>query len=124
MGFFLPMQLSCIGEIRRAVWRIKHPFPRAVARLGLTVPISPSGNGREQKRRMEMNPTLSSNNGTRHRRRTRDPVKLTALLYLREALLLERYEDCAEFIATALEFGAIPEEIRALLEDPRRHPNS
>jgi hypothetical protein len=51
-------------------------------------------------------------------------VGLTALLYLREALLEERYEVCGEFIATALEFGALSSEIRALLEDPRRHPRS
>ncbi len=52
----------------------------------------------------------------------RDPVKLTALLYLREALLQERYEDCAEFIAIATEFGAQATEVFRLLEDPRRQP--
>ena len=71
-----------------------------------------------------MNPTLSPNIATRYRRRSRDPVKLTALIYLREALIKERYENCAEFIAIAKEFGALDEEIRVLLENPRRHPNS
>jgi len=71
-----------------------------------------------------MNPTLSSTGTTRYRRRSRDPVKLTALIYLREALIAERYENCAEFIAIAKEFGALDEEIRVLLEDPRRHPSS
>ena len=71
-----------------------------------------------------MNPILGSSNTTRCRRRTRDPVKLTALIYLREALIKERYENCAEFIAIAKEFGALDEEIRVLLEDPRRHPSS
>lgn len=71
-----------------------------------------------------MNPTLSPNGTARYRRRTRDPVKLTALIYLREALISERYENCADFIAIAKEFGALDEEIRVLLEDPRRHPNS
>ena len=52
----------------------------------------------------------------------RDPVKLTALLYLREALLEEHYEVCAEFIAVAKEFGAQDVEIQALLEEPRRLP--
>ena len=52
----------------------------------------------------------------------RHPVKLTALLYLREALLEERYEECAPLIATANEFGAQPFEIRNLLEDARRIP--
>jgi len=50
------------------------------------------------------------------------PVKLTALLYLKEALLRENYEICAEVIATAKEFGAAEFEIRYLLEDPRRNP--
>ncbi len=52
----------------------------------------------------------------------KDPVKLTALLYLREALLEERYEECAEFIAIAVEFGARPFEIKNILEDRRRIP--
>lgn len=47
-----------------------------------------------------------------------DPVKLTALLYLKEALLKERYEDCADFVAVAREFGALPVEIRTVLENP------
>ena len=52
----------------------------------------------------------------------RDPVKLTALLYLRDALLGERYEECADIIAIAVEFGASDREIRFLLEDARRKP--
>lgn len=48
----------------------------------------------------------------------RDPVKLTALLYLKEALLEERYEECAEFAATAREFGALESEIQYVLENP------
>ena len=52
----------------------------------------------------------------------RDPVKLTALLYLREALLTERYEDCAGYITVAKEFGAQKFEIRNLLENARRVP--
>ena len=71
-----------------------------------------------------MNPALSLTSIARYRRRTRDPVKLTALIYLREALISEQYENCVEFIAIAKEFGALDEEIRILLENPRRHPNS
>ena len=71
-----------------------------------------------------MNATTGTNSSTRYRRRSRDPVKLTALIYLREALIAERYEECFEIIAIAKEFGAFDEEIRALLEDPRRHPQS
>lgn len=52
----------------------------------------------------------------------KDPVKLTALLYLREALLKERYEQAPEFIAVAREFGAKEQEISELLEDARRLP--
>ncbi len=73
---------------------------------------------------MAMNPTLSPGIATRYRRRSRDPVKLTALIYLREALIAERYENCAEFIAIAKEFGAFEDEMRSLLENPKRHPNS
>ena len=52
----------------------------------------------------------------------KDPVKLTALLYLREAILAQRYELCPEFIEVAREFGAKEMEIDELLEDPRRIP--
>lgn len=58
------------------------------------------------------------------RRRGDDPVKLTALLYLQEALREERYEDCAPMIAVAREFGASEAEIRNLLEDSRRTPEA
>ena len=71
-----------------------------------------------------MNPITSPTYFTRYRKRVRNPVKLTALLYLREALLGEEYENCPEFIAIAKEFGALDEEIRVLLEDPKRHPQS
>lgn len=52
----------------------------------------------------------------------RHPVKLTALLYLREALRAQRYEQCAQFIAVAKEFGAKDREVEELLEDNRRMP--
>lgn len=52
----------------------------------------------------------------------KDPLRLTALVYLKEALLKERYEDCADIIAQAREFGATSSEINGLLEDPRRNP--
>ncbi len=52
----------------------------------------------------------------------KNPVKLTALLYLKEALRSQRYEQCTEFIAVAREFGAKSEEIQELLEDSRRTP--
>ena len=55
-------------------------------------------------------------------RSLKHPVGLTALVYLKEALLRERYENCAEIIALAKEFGAENYQIRNLLEDPRRSP--
>ena len=60
----------------------------------------------------------------RFRRRVRDPVKLTALLCLRDALREERYEDCTGIIAIAKEFGGTDFEVALLLEDARRHPLS
>jgi hypothetical protein len=67
---------------------------------------------------------IKQGSGTiRKNRLFKHPVKLTALLYLKDALQKERYEDCAELIRTAREFGAVEEEIEALLEDPRRTPS-
>ncbi|MBI4358918.1 MAG: hypothetical protein HY584_06415 [Candidatus Omnitrophica bacterium] len=57
------------------------------------------------------------------RRTSHHPVKMTALTYLREALLNEAYEDCPLLIEIAKEFGAEDFEVRDLLEDPRRRPN-
>ena len=59
----------------------------------------------------------------RRERKSRHPLKLTALLYLKEALIREKYETCAEIINYAKEFGALPYEIQDLLEDPRRSPS-
>lgn len=70
-----------------------------------------------------MNNTIKPLRFQGFRRIKKDPVKLTALLYLREALFGERYEECAEIIAVAKEFGAGDFEVQDLLEDPRRHPN-
>ena len=50
------------------------------------------------------------------------PVRLTALLYLKQALQEEHYEICAELIQIAKEFGASDLEVGYLLEDPRRNP--
>ena len=65
----------------------------------------------------------TTNFNTIFRRKTsQHPVKLTALTYLREALLEEVYEECASAIRIAKEFGAQDFEIQSLLEDPRRKP--
>ncbi len=71
---------------------------------------------------MNMNQLTGQFNPPRFLRIKRHPVKLTALLYLQDALREERYEECAEFIAVAREFGAEAYEIQQLLEDPRRKP--
>jgi len=44
-----------------------------------------------------------------------DTLKTTALLYLKEALEAERYEDCAELIASAKELGAQRSEIKQVI---------
>jgi len=43
------------------------------------------------------------------------PVALTALISLTEVLLDERYEEAADAIAIAFEFGATHEEVESLL---------
>lgn len=48
------------------------------------------------------------------------PVAVTALVYLQEALRWERYEECAQYVATAQEFGAPASEIQGVLNEPRR----
>ena len=60
--------------------------------------------------------------GGARRTRSYHPVKLTALWYLKEALIREQYEKCEDYIAVAKEFGAQPFEVQDLLEDPRRSP--
>jgi len=40
-----------------------------------------------------------------------DTLKITALLYLKEALITEQYEKCAELIRKAKRFGAQQEDI-------------
>lgn len=54
----------------------------------------------------------------------RDPVRLTALIYLREALLAEQYETCAEIIDIALDSGSNSREIFDVLSNPLRFPTS
>ncbi len=42
-------------------------------------------------------------------------LRVTALQYLKEALAQEHYEDCAELVRAAKEFGAQPNHIRGIL---------
>ena len=56
-------------------------------------------------------------------RSLKDPIGLTALVYLKDALLKEQYENCAQIIAIAKEFGAENYQVQDLLEDPRRSPS-
>ena len=69
-----------------------------------------------------MKSLVRSGRAVRVAARSKHPVVLTALLYLREALLHEEYEKCRELIAIAEEFGAQEKDISYLLEDPRRVP--
>ena len=65
--------------------------------------------------------TMPAGEGKRTRR-SNHPLKVTALWYLKEALVREQYEKCAEIVAVAKEFGAQEFEVEDLLEDPRRSP--
>jgi len=44
-------------------------------------------------------------------------LKATSLLYFKDALLNQRYEDCAELIRTAKSFGAQPGEISRIVAE-------
>ena len=66
--------------------------------------------------------TMHNTGGSRRAVTAKHPVKLTALLYLKDALRKEQYEICPNIIAVAKEFGAAPYEVQDLLEDPRRTP--
>ena len=66
--------------------------------------------------------TMPAGEGKRTRRPSH-PLKVTALWYLKESLVREQYEKCAEIVALAKEFGAQDFEVRDLLEDPRRTPS-
>ncbi len=44
-------------------------------------------------------------------------LKATSLLYLKDALLDQRYEECAELIQTAKGFGAQPGEINRIIAE-------
>ena len=44
-------------------------------------------------------------------------LKLTALLYLKEALVAQKYESCRELIDTAKDLGVDPSDISAVITD-------
>jgi len=44
-------------------------------------------------------------------------LKITALLYLKEALVAQEYESCQELIDTAKKLGANPGDISAMIAD-------
>ncbi len=66
--------------------------------------------------------TMPQGEGKRTKR-SAHPLKVTAPWYLKEALVRDQYEKCAEIVALAKEFGAADFEINLLLEDPRRSPS-
>ncbi len=67
---------------------------------------------------------LKDVNRARLARAPRHPLRVTALLALSQALREEQYEECAEIVAIAREFGAGENEIGSLLEDRRRIPSA
>lgn len=69
-----------------------------------------------------MKQLIRSDRAVRAVARAKHPVVLTALLYLREALIREEYEKCRDLVAIAKEFGAQDADVSYLLEDPRRVP--
>ena len=44
-------------------------------------------------------------------------LKLTALLYLKEALIAQEYESCQELIDTAKDLGVSPGDVSAVIAD-------
>lgn len=47
-------------------------------------------------------------------------LKVTALIYFKEALLKEKYEECAELVGIAKGFGARTREIRGVITESNR----
>lgn len=47
-------------------------------------------------------------------------LQVTALTYLQDALVNERYEECADLVRAAKEYGATLAEIRAILAEAAR----
>ncbi|OGX06290.1 MAG: hypothetical protein A2Z88_00580 [Omnitrophica WOR_2 bacterium GWA2_47_8] len=46
-----------------------------------------------------------------------DTLKVTALLYFKEALAQERYEECAELIQAAKNFGVEQDEVKGIINE-------
>lgn len=64
-----------------------------------------------------MNNELITSNDVKAWLQSDEVLKLTSLLYLKEALVAQRYEDCAELIQEAKGLGAQQSEISALLAE-------
>ena len=65
----------------------------------------------------------ATKNGGRSPRKDRtvpSPFQLTALLYLQQAILSERYEMCREIIDAAEDIGVPEFDIHDVLESPTR----
>ena len=61
-------------------------------------------------------------NELREQKSSSSPIKVTLLLELKDALIKEEYERCPEIIGLLKEYGVQDQELRFLLEDPRRTP--
>ncbi len=51
-------------------------------------------------------------------------LKATALLYFQDALLKSEYEECAELIAVAKQYGATQSDINDTIADYLRNPKA
>ena len=67
---------------------------------------------------MEINFTF---NKEKEKKKTGDQaLQVTALIYLKEALVNERYEECAELVRAAKRFGATQGEIKQTIVEGAR----
>lgn len=71
---------------------------------------------RELTRIRGQNPTTQVDSD----KRTNHALKLTSLMYLKEALVHERYEICQEVIDSAYEFGASSFEVDYVLANYKK----
>ncbi|MCA9401773.1 MAG: hypothetical protein KC713_09105 [Candidatus Omnitrophica bacterium] len=63
-----------------------------------------------------MNRKILENQYTKESNQSNRVLKATSLLYLKEALVNEQYEDCAELIQAAKNYGASFDEVKQVLD--------
>ena len=60
---------------------------------------------------------LVFNNGNTQQTNPDEVLKVTSLIYFKDALIKEQYENCRELIQTAKKFGAQQSEIRQIINE-------